>query len=73
AILERLTGGETLRGALEGACSKLGVPLDQSMLEGSARLLADLAERGALLGPSEIPPETASPNGAGRSGQARRA
>jgi hypothetical protein len=50
ALLERLFAGETLRRALERATRELGVPLDSTVLEGSARVLADLAERGALVG-----------------------
>ena len=44
----------SLRAALERAVAELGVPLVQGVLEGSARLLADLAERGALLGAVEL-------------------
>lgn len=50
-ILRRLLDGATLEGALAGAASESGVALDQGVLEGTARLLADLAERRALLGP----------------------
>jgi hypothetical protein len=50
-ILERLLAGETLERALASSVAERGVSLDQSVLEGTARLLADLAERGALLGP----------------------
>jgi len=39
-----------LREALVRAASELGLPLSDELLTGSARLLADLAERGALLG-----------------------
>ncbi len=53
AIVDRLMGGEALRVALEGAAAERGLALDQATLEGTARLLADLAERGALLGPRE--------------------
>jgi hypothetical protein len=49
-ILRRLLAGETLRAALEGACGSLGVALDSQVLQGAARVLSDLAERGALLG-----------------------
>jgi hypothetical protein len=58
AILERLRRGETLGGALQGACAELGVALGDAVLEGTARVLADLAERGALLGARE----TAAPS-----------
>jgi hypothetical protein len=50
AILEALFGGATLRDAMMNASSSLGLSLDGSMLEGAARLLSDLEERGALLG-----------------------
>jgi len=53
AILERLIAGETLRSALEDAARALGTPLDQAVLEGAARLLAELAERGAVVGARE--------------------
>ena len=46
AILERLFEGETLASAMRNACAVL----DQEVLEGTARLLADLGERGVLLG-----------------------
>lgn len=50
AILERLLAGETLRAAVVGGSGALGIPLDAAVLEGTARLLADLAERGVMLG-----------------------
>jgi hypothetical protein len=50
-ILRRLLDGAPLERAIAGAASEGGVSLDQGVLEGTARLLADLAERGALLGP----------------------
>jgi hypothetical protein len=53
AIVERLLSGATLRGALEAATAELGTPLDPSVLEGTARTLAELAERGAVLGARE--------------------
>lgn len=40
----------TLSAALQNACAELRVLLDQAALDGTAHLLADLAERGALLG-----------------------
>jgi len=43
----------TLREALLRAARELGRPLDDALLTGSARLLSDLAERGALLGKTE--------------------
>lgn len=50
AILERLLEGATLRDAVVSACAALGHPLDASVLSGAAAVLADLSERGALLG-----------------------
>ena len=49
-ILERLVEGEKLGQAIGRACAAEGVLLDASVTESTARLLADLAERGALLG-----------------------
>ena len=50
AILDRLLAGETLRSAVVGAATEQGEALGPEMLAGTARLLDDLAERGALLG-----------------------
>jgi hypothetical protein len=50
AVTERLLAGATLQDALTGACAELGVPLDDELLGAMAAYLADLAERGALLG-----------------------
>jgi hypothetical protein len=50
ALLERLFEGRTLRAALLGACETLGVALDDAMLRGTSEVLADLGERGVLLG-----------------------
>lgn len=53
ALLSGLLGARLgLRAALIGAAAELGRPLDDELLTGSARLLSDLAERGALLGKS---------------------
>ncbi len=50
-ILRRLVDARaTLREAIVGACQEHAEPLTERVLEGSARLLADLAERGALIG-----------------------
>ncbi|MCA9632724.1 MAG: putative DNA-binding domain-containing protein [Myxococcales bacterium] len=49
-ILEGLLAGIPLQQALLDGCSVLGVSLTQEVLDGTARVLADLAERGALLG-----------------------
>ena len=48
----------SLRVALTTAAERVGLPLDDELLTRAARLLAELAERGALLGKS--PPETTS-------------
>jgi hypothetical protein len=50
AILDRLLLGETLRSAVVGAASARGEALGPEVLAGTARLLDDLAQRGALLG-----------------------
>lgn len=50
AILERLLGGAPLAGAMVEACREAAQPLDDAVLAGAARLLADLGERGVLLG-----------------------
>lgn len=50
AILERLFAGRPLAQAMVEACESAGHPLDDSVLGGAARLLADLGERGVLLG-----------------------
>jgi hypothetical protein len=50
AILERLLIGEALGAAITRSCAELGTTPDAAVLEGCSRLLADLAERGALLG-----------------------
>jgi len=50
AILERLLNGEALGPAITEACRETSHPLDDSVLGGAARLLADLGERGVLLG-----------------------
>lgn len=50
AMLEPLLAGETLRSAVLGAAALHGATVDAPLLESTARLLANLAERGALLG-----------------------
>jgi hypothetical protein len=52
-ILERLLAGQTLREALTNGCTTLQVTADESVLTGTARVLADLAARGALLGKAD--------------------
>lgn len=59
AILERLhRDRQSLSAAVTGACAESGIPLGEAVLSGAAQLLADLAERGALLGPA-VPPDSA--------------
>jgi hypothetical protein len=51
AILVKLHREQrTLREAMTAASAELGIALSQQVLEGAAQLLADLAERGALIG-----------------------
>jgi hypothetical protein len=50
SILERLLAGDPLARSIQGAAEEAGTPLSQNLLEATARLLSDLAERGALLG-----------------------
>jgi hypothetical protein len=50
AILDRLLLGETLRSAVVGAAAERGEALGPEVLAGTARLLDDLGQRGALLG-----------------------
>lgn len=52
-ILARLFEGLPLAQALTSACEAGEHPLDDSVLAGAARLLADLGERGVLLGARE--------------------
>lgn len=49
-LVERLLEGATLRAAVEATASALATRLEPSLLEATARLLADLARRGVLLG-----------------------
>jgi hypothetical protein len=50
AIAGRLLAGATLRDAVLGGCEELGHAVGAGVLEGTAALLADLNQRGALLG-----------------------
>jgi hypothetical protein len=43
----------TLGDAVTRAAAALNAPLEAHLLEGAARLLAELAESGALLGPTQ--------------------
>ena len=51
-LSDLLVERRTLAAALTGASSRLGLALDDDLLNASARLLAELADRGALLGKS---------------------
>jgi hypothetical protein len=53
AILERLFAGSPLARAMVEACASSGHPMDDAVLGGAAKLLADLGERGVLLGARE--------------------
>jgi len=50
AVCARLLAGETLQAALTGACTDLGEAMDDEFLAAMASFLADLGERGVLLG-----------------------
>ena len=50
ALLDRLLAGEPLEPAIRGACEQIGEPLDDDKLAQAAMLLADLGERGVMLG-----------------------
>jgi hypothetical protein len=50
SILERLFAGSSLGEAMVDGCAALAHPLDNAVLESAAHLLADLGERGVLLG-----------------------
>lgn len=54
AILERLFEGDALGAAMVNACQAKSHPLDDQVLAGAARLLADLGERGVLLGARDV-------------------
>ncbi len=49
-ILERLFAGSPLAQAMVDACAASNHPMNDAVLGGAARLLADLGERGVLLG-----------------------
>jgi hypothetical protein len=53
AIIERLLAGKSLGASIREACVACGAELDPAVIEGSARVLADLGERGALIGKRE--------------------
>jgi len=56
AILHRLLDGETLTEAIVNSTSNGDLLPNEDALQGTARLLADLYERGALLGAAPAPP-----------------
>jgi len=55
-ILELLIDGETLGRAVTRACEASGVRVEPNVIDGTSRLLADLAERGALVGVDPLSP-----------------
>jgi hypothetical protein len=58
ALLSGLLGRRlSLRAALTEAAEQVGLELDDELLSRVARLLAELAERGALLGKTRAPPD----------------
>lgn len=62
AILGRLLGGtETFAEAVLNACAARAVSVDQQVIDGTSQVLADLAERGAVLGATAEPPPAPSP------------
>lgn len=52
AIVQQLQRGLALGAALRRACAEQGVALTPSVLEGAARVLGDLRDRGSILGSS---------------------
>jgi hypothetical protein len=63
-ILDELLAGGSLKDSLFSAGSRQNVRLDDSVLSGAAKLLADLGERGALLGPRAVSGPQAAQRGA---------
>jgi len=61
AIIARLLEGAPLGSAVTDAAEAHGVALTESVLEGAAKLLADLAERGVIRGPRPIPASGPTP------------
>jgi hypothetical protein len=55
ALLERWLAGETLGSGLTNAAAAANTSIDPALLEATARLLADLSERGVLLGTRTTP------------------
>jgi hypothetical protein len=58
AMLERWLAGETLGAGVTHAAGEAGASVDAALLEATARLLADLSERGVLLGTCSDPDPT---------------
>jgi hypothetical protein len=56
SIVQRLLAGDSLGSAVTSAAATAETPLTEAVLEGAARLLADLAERGVIRGPRTISP-----------------
>lgn len=54
ALCARLLAGEALQGALAGASADVGEAMDDEFLAAMASLLADLGERGVLLGAAPL-------------------
>ncbi len=50
-VVDRLLAGETLQRSIELACETCSATLTDELLSGVAKVLADLADRGVLLGP----------------------
>lgn len=50
AICERLLRGDVLEAAIRGGCAAVGESVDDALLTDMASLLADLCERGVILG-----------------------
>jgi hypothetical protein len=54
-IVQRLLEQQALGQSIQGAAVAADAPLTEAVLEGAARLLADLAERGVVRGPKPAP------------------
>jgi len=67
-IVERLLAGQPLRDAIVGSSLDGNATLSPELLQDTARLLADYAERGVLLGSAR---STSAPHGNGRGNESR--
>jgi hypothetical protein len=65
-ILERLLAGDSLGGAVRAAAAAERSALNEALLAGAAKLLADLAERGVVRGPRDISRDTLGPESSGK-------